>query len=80
MPRPLSDSVHGWTFACCLGLARALERGFAPLVADRYAAPSAGDMLPSATRISPRFSGSVEGRLRSPCVDRVAALPDTAGT
>ena len=36
--------------------------------------------LPSATRISPRFSGSVEGRLRSACVDSVAALPDTAGT
>ena len=27
MPRPLSDSVHGWTFACCLGLARALAGG-----------------------------------------------------
>ena len=39
----------------CLGLARALAGGFAPLVADRCAAPSAGDMLPSATRISPRF-------------------------
>ena len=27
MPRPLSDSVHGWTFACCLGLARPLRAG-----------------------------------------------------
>ena len=50
MPRPLLDSVHRLTFLCCLGLARALERGFAPLVADRYAARRASPIATQSRR------------------------------
>ena len=76
MPRLFDPEVPRFDFHCCLGPARALAGGFAPLVADRYAARRASPIATQSRRgicclRQPAFPLAFRGGLGSFRVDSV---------